>query len=126
MSTTGTPESLTSDRVQQLEAELQAFRENAARAHRQLHEDLSGQLAVLTTAYETLHRNHAQLKMNLELERRQRRKYRQKANKLRNDLARVRRERDAARAALRRSPGRRAVAGARKLVARLRTAARAS
>ncbi len=126
MSTTSTSDAVAADRVHELEAELEALRENSARAHRELHEDLSAQLATLTAAYETLHRNHTQLRMNFELERRQRRKHRQRVNRLRADLARVRRERNAALAALKRSPSKRGIALARKILARARKAARSA
>ena len=114
-----TSEAAAWDEVRRLEAELAALRENSAVAHRQLFDTMAKEIAVVRGSHEKLHRAHTQLKADLALQRQRTREHRAKVDELRAELARVRGERNAARAAERRpTPAGRVLQATRRIVGR--------
>lgn len=124
MSTTELAQAHESARVSALEAELAALRESSALAHRQLHEAMSAEIAALQLAHENLHRAHAKLQVEREMERRERKRQHEKVKELRAKIAGVRRDRNAALAAAKRRPGLPVVAAARRVIRRASRSAR--
>lgn len=117
MSTTETPEAAAAEPVARLEAELAALRENSARAHRELHDNLTAELTACRFHHEKLRKIHAELRGAYDRERQQRARARAKIERLRVELVRTRQERDAALAARRNAPDARLREAGRRLLA---------